>query len=322
METAPRLDPTDDSASVSDTSDLKTALVTGSNGGVGLALAQKLAASGWRVLLHGRDPEKLARAHARMDVRAPHEALRADLADLGAVRQLAADVRERTGRLDALVHNAGLLRPSLERTGAGVEVTMAVNALAPFVLTEALRPLLEATAREHGGARVVTVSSEAQSGGRIPTTEPGAPTASTSRLAEALRGPTDGYSSLRAYAQSKLVATVWTLELARRLEGAGVTANACHPGVVKTDVFGGMGGALGAAAGLFSFLYLSPETGAESPFLLAAGPAYTTRTGRWVTRGFLRGPHEAEPPAAARDPKTGAAVWDALDTLAARPGGA
>ena len=310
METAPRLDPTDRPEPASDASDLKTALVTGSNGGVGLALAHRLAASGWRVLLHGRDPEKLARAHARMDVGAPHQALRADLADLGAVRQLAEDIRERTGRLDALVHNAGLLRPSLERTDAGVEMTMAVNALAPFVLTQALRPLLETTARDHGGARVVTVSSEAHSGGRIPTTDP-------ARLAQALRGPTGDYSSLKAYCQSKLVATAWTLELARRLEGTGVTANACHPGVVKTDVFGGMGGALGAVAGLFSFLYLSPETGAESPFLLANGPTYAARTGRWVTRGFLRGPHEATPPAAARDPETGAAVWDALDTLAA-----
>ena len=310
MPTAPQTDRTADAAPDVDTSDLKTALVTGSNGGVGLALAHKMAARGWRVLLHGRDPEKLARAHARMDVRAPHDALRADLADLGAVRRLADDVRERTGRLDALVHNAGLLRPSLERTDAGVETTMAVNALAPFVLTRALRPLLEQTARDHGGARVVTVSSEAHTGGRIPTTDP-------ERLADALRGPSGGYSSLKAYCQSKLAATVWTLELARRLEGTGVTANACHPGVVRTGVFGGLGGALGAAAGLFSFLYLSPARGAESPMLLATGPAYATRTGRWVTRGFLRGPHEAEPPAAARDPETGAAVWDALGTLAA-----
>ena len=310
METAPRLDLVDAAAPTPNTSHLKTALVTGSNGGVGLALAQALAGRGWRVLLHGRDPEKLSRAHARMDVRAPHEALCADLADLGAVRQLAENVRERTDRLDALVHNAGLLRPSLERTDAGVEMTMAVNALAPFVLTEALRPLLEATAREHGGARVVTVSSEAQSGGRIPTTEHAA-------LTESLRGPRGGYSSLKAYCQSKLVATVWTLELARRLDGTGVTANACHPGVVRTGVFGGLGGGLGAAARLFSFLYLSPEAGAKSPLLLTADPTYATRTGRWVTRGFLRGPHEASAPAAARDPKTGAAVWDALARLAA-----
>ena len=312
MLTAPQLEPADASAQGADVADRPTALVTGSNGGVGLALAEKLAADGWRVLLHGRDPEKLARA--RRGLGDAHESLRADLADLGAVRQLAGNVREATDRLDALVHNAGLVSPKLKRTGAGVETTMAVNALAPFVLTDALRPLLEATARDHGGARVVTVSSEAQGGGDINATDP-------ARLAEVLRGPSDGagYSSIKAYAQSKLVATVWTLELARRLDGTGVTANACHPGVVRTGVFGGVGGVVGFLAQAFSFLYLPPSVGAESPFVLATAPRYGRRTGRWVTRGYLRGPHEADPPRQAADPTVGAAVWDALARLADGP---
>ena len=80
-----------------------------------------------------------------------------------------------------------------------------------------------------------------------------------------------------------------------------------------------MGGVVGALAGAFSFLYLSPKAGAESPFLLAAGPAYATRTGRWVTRGHLRGPHEADPPKQAQDPAVGGAVWAALDRLAGDP---
>ncbi len=299
METVPRLDPADRTPSGDvDVSDRRTALVTGSNGGVGLALAHKLAASGWRVLLHGRDPEKLARAHARMDVGAPHEALCADLADLRAVRRLAESVRERTGRLDVLVHNAGLLRPSLERTDAGVEMTMAVNAVAPFALTEALRPLLEATAREHGGARVVTVSSEAHSGGHIPTTDSG-------RLAEALSGPEGGsYSSLKAYCQSKLVATTWTLELARRLDGTGVTAHACHPGVVRTDVFGGMGGVLGAVAGLFSFRLPLARDGRREPLRARDRAALRRRDGPLGHARISAGPalrHTPVPGARPRD---------------------
>ncbi len=293
-------------------SDPRTALVTGSNGGVGLALARKLAADGWRVLLHGRDADKLERARTTLGVDGD-DALRADLAELGAVRELADRVRQRTDRLDVLVHNAGLLTPELRTTDAGVETTMAVNALAPFVLTEALGPLLEATAREHGGARVVTVSSEAHRGGRLPTTDPAA-------LADALRGPSGGYSSIKAYAQSKLVATVWTMELARRLDGTGVTAHACHPGVVRTGVFGGVGGLVGLLAQASSVLYLSPARGAESPFLLATDPRYGTRTGCWVTRGFLRGPHQAESPAQARDAEVGRAAWGALERLAAEPG--
>ncbi|MEM1115165.1 MAG: SDR family NAD(P)-dependent oxidoreductase [Bacteroidota bacterium] len=286
----------------------RTALVTGSNGGVGLALAEKLHADGWRVLLHGRNAAKLARAQTRLG---GAEAVQADLADLSAVRRLGDEVAAATDRLDALVHNAGLLRPELTRTEAGVETTMAVNVLAPFVLTNALRPLLEATVQAHGDARVVTVSSEAHRGGRFDTTDPEA-------LAASLRGPTEPsrYSSIKAYAQSKLAATSWTLELARRLDGTGVTAHACHPGVVRTGVFGGVGGVVGFLAQAASVLYLSPSAGAASPYLLATDPAYGERTGRWVTRGHLRGPHEAEPPAQARAPEVGAAVWEALDRLA------
>ena len=314
MPTAPQLERTDAPAPLADAASRPTALVTGSNGGVGLALARKLAGGGWRVLLHGRDGGKLSEARATLGVGGPHDSFRADLADTDAVRQLAEDVRGATDRLDALVHNAGLVSPTLRRTGAGVETTMAVNALAPFVLTNALRPLLEATARDHGGARVVTVSSEAHKGGAIPTTDPG-------RLAEALRGPGGGdYSSIKAYAQSKLVATAWTLELARRLDGSGVTANACHPGVVRTGVFGGVGGVIGLLAQASSIFYLPPSKGAESPYLLATAPAYGTRTGRFVTRGHLREPHEADPPEQATDPDLGAAVWDALARLAEAPG--
>ena len=286
---------------------LPTALVTGSNGGLGLALARKLAADGWRVLLHGRDEGKLDRAQATFG--APHAALRADLATPGGARQLADRVTGETDRLDVLVHNAGGLHPERRMSETGVELTMAINALAPFALTEALRPLLLRTAETHGGARVVTVSSEAQ-GRRFPTTDP-------ATLAEALRYSDGSYSSLRAYARAKLAATTWTLELARRLDGTGVTANACHPGIVRTGVFQGLGGLSGLFATLFSVFYLPPSVGAQSPFVLATDPRYGERTGRWLTRGHLRGPHEAEPPAAALDPVTGRAVWDALAILAA-----
>ena len=284
----------------------RTALVTGSNGGLGLALAKKLAAGGWRVLLHGRDEAKLDRAHARLG--APHAALRADLSTPDGARGLADAVAEATGRLDALVHNAGVLQPTRRMTEAGVELTMAVNALAPFALTDALQALLLRTAEAHGGARVVTLSSEVQSR-RFPTTDPAA-------LADALRNADGEYSSLKAYARSKLAATTWTLELARRLDGSGVTANACHPGVVRTGIFQGLGGLSGLFATLASVFYLPPSVGAGVPYLVATAPRYGDRTGRWITRGHLRGPHEADPPDAALDLAVGAALWKALDRLA------
>ena len=287
----------------------RSAVVTGSSGGVGLAVAQALARSGWRVLVHGRDSEKLARARASLGPDGGHGLVRADLSNSDGTLRLASAVRAWSGRLDVLVHNAGLLMPTLRLTDDDIETTLAVNALAPFVLTNALRPLLEATVRDHGGARVVTVTSEAHRGGRIPTTDPDA-------LADVLRRPPGRYLSIRAYAQSKIVATAWTIELARRLEGTGVTANACHPGLVRTGVSSGFGPLLGPVLSLFSPLYLPPAVGAQSPLLLATAPQYGERTGRFVTRSHLRGPHEARPPAQARDPAVGAAVWDALGRLA------
>ncbi|PAP76791.1 SDR family NAD(P)-dependent oxidoreductase [Rubrivirga marina] len=285
-----------------------TALVTGSNGGLGLALAKQLAADGWRVLLHGRDPDKLARARATLAVDGPHAAFRGDLSTPDGARDLARRVAEAAGRLDVLIHNAGTLQPERRMTEGGVELTMALNALAPFVLTEALHPLLLRTAETYGGARVVTVSSEAQSR-RFSSATPDA-------LAETFRYADGRYSPIKAYGRSKLAATVWTLELARRLDGTGVTANACHPGVVRTGIFMGLGGLSGLFAQLFSLLYLPPSVGARCPFVLATAPEYGERTGRWLTRSHVRRPHEADPPAAARAPTVGAAVWDALSRLA------
>lgn len=309
METRPHRQLADAGPVPTAASDRPTALVTGSNGGIGLALAEKLAADGWRVLLHGRDAEKLARARDRLGGDS-HASFRADLSRLGDVRDLAEAVREATDRLDVLVHNAGLVRRSFSRI-AGIEATAAVNVLAPHVLTGALRPLLEATARDHGGARVVTVSSEAHRGASFPHADPDA-------FADWLRGPSDParYSSIQAYARSKLAATTWAFALARRLEGTGVTSNACHPGVVRTGVFNGVAGVIGMLARLSAPLYLSPEAGAESPLLLATDPRYGRETGRWVTRGRFRGPHPADPPAATLDPANGSALWDALARLA------
>jgi len=96
-----------------------------------------------------------------------------------------------------------------------------------------------------------------------------------------------------------------------------VTANACHPGVVRTGIFDGVGGVFGALAVLASVFYLPPSIGAASAVLLATDPRYGDRTGRWITRSHVRQPHEATPPAEARDESVGRAVWDALSKLAA-----
>ena len=286
-----------------------TALVTGSSSGIGRALAERLAAEGWRVFVHGRNAERLQATLLSLDGNG-HEVFRADMADLDAVRQLAADVEAASDRLDVLVHNAGGLFPSFQPSAQGVEMTVAVNALAPWVLTEALRPLLRQTADTTGGARIVVVSSDAHRGDSRPPADPAA-------LAEAYRQPVQPYTPFTAYFRSKLATTAWALELARRLEGTGITVNACHPGLVSTGVFAGMGRVAEIFAKAFSPLYLTPEKGARAPFLLATDPAYAERTGRYVVQSVVRAPREKAPSSLSRDPEVGAVVWDALARLAA-----
>lgn len=291
-----------------DTPNRPTALVTGSSSGIGRALAVRLAAEGWRVVLHGRNAERLQTT--RRDLHGHgHDVFRADMSDLDAVRQLAADVRAGTDRLDVLVHNAGGLFPTFQSSAQGVEMTVAVNALAPWVLTESLRPLLRQTADTTGGARIVVVSSDAHRGGSRPPGEPAA-------LAEAYRQPVRPYTPFTAYFRSKLATTAWALELARRLEGSGVTVNACHPGLVSTGVFAGMGRVAEIVAKAFSPLYLAPEEGARAPYLLATDPAYAERSGRYVVQSVVRAPREKAPSSLSRDPEVGAVVWDALARLA------
>jgi NAD(P)-dependent dehydrogenase (short-subunit alcohol dehydrogenase family) len=195
-----------------------TVLVTGGTGGIGLATATGLARLGARVGVVGRSAARGAAAadavrrevpSARVDV------FEADLSSQSEVRRLAAEVRAAYPRLDVLVNNVGGYWAHRHVTVDGLEHTFALNHLAPFLLTHELRDLLAASAP----ARVVTVSSGAQAMGRIDFAD--------------LQGER-AYSGQRAYNQSKLANVLFTYELARRLEGTGVTATVLHPGVVRT----------------------------------------------------------------------------------------
>jgi NAD(P)-dependent dehydrogenase (short-subunit alcohol dehydrogenase family) len=171
------------------------------------------------------------------------------------VRRLAKDVRAAYPRLDVLVNNVGGYWAHRHVTEDGLERTFAVNHLAPFLLTHELRDLLVASAP----ARVVTVSSGAQSMGRIDL--------------EDLQGERS-YRGQRAYNQSKLANVLFTYELARRLEGTGVTATVLHPGVTRT-AFGkeDSGRVMGLILPLGARFLKSPERGAETPIYLASSPA-------------------------------------------------
>jgi retinol dehydrogenase 14 len=195
----------------------RTVLVTGATGGIGKATALGLAAMGADVAITGRD---LARTEgAAREVRAAGGGevawFVADLSSQSEVRRLADEALAALPRIDVLVNNVGGYWDTRHVTADGLERTFALNHLAPFLLTSLLLPRLG----EGAPSRVVTVSSNAQSSGAIDFDD--------------LQGE-QSYSGSRAYSQSKLANLLFTYELARRLQGTSVTANAVHPGLVST----------------------------------------------------------------------------------------
>lgn len=253
----------------------KVALVTGANSGIGKATAEGLVRRGYAVAMACRSRARGLEAKAEIEAATGTDALALLLADLSKaddVRQLAQQFEKRYDRLDVLVNNAGVLRNAhrLADYAGGIEETFAVNHLAPFLLTNLLLDRLKKTAAEAGEARVVTLSSDAHQGAQLDL--------------DAVRGPQERYSGLRAYGRSKLANVLFTYELARRLDGTNVTATCVHPGVVKTNIFASGGGLIGRVADFFSFLYNSPEKGAEGPLYLAAAPEAESITGRYFKK--------------------------------------
>src|SRR6266567_6197648 len=191
----------------------KSVLITGGTGGIGKATAIGLAALGARVGITGRDPARAEQAAA--DIRAASgnpavDAFAADMASQAEVRRLAVAVLDAYPQLDVLVNNVGGFWAHRHQTVDGLEHTFAVNHLASFLLTSLLLDRLKASAP----ARVVTVSSHVQAEGRIDFDD--------------VQGARN-FSAQRAYSQSKLANIAFSNELARRLEGTGVTANSLHP---------------------------------------------------------------------------------------------
>lgn len=250
----------------------RTVVVTGASSGIGHATALRLAQQGATVAVTGRDPARTQGAadEIRASTGARVVPLTADLSSQKQVRELATELLTTLPRIDVLVNNAGGYWNSRHVTEDGLERTFAVNYLAPFLLTALLQDRLS---RSDDG-RVVTVSSNAQAMGRIDF--------------EDLQGERN-YSGARAYNQSKLATILFTHELARRLKGTTVTANALHPGVVRTR-FGAEdpGRAQKLLVPFMRPLMRSPSRGASTSVLLASSPALQSVTGEFFSGGRQR----------------------------------
>lgn len=245
----------------------RVCLVTGATSGIGRVAATALAGMGATVLLAGRDQGRGEAAVTAIRQRGgTAEFLRADFSSLGAVRELAAEVRSRHPRLDVLLNNAGGVNGERRLTQDGIEQTLAVNHLATFLLTEELLELLVASAP----ARIVTVSSEAH---RVLKTLD----------FDNLHGE-QRYKPFRAYAISKLANVLHTYELDRRLRGSGVTANCLHPGVVRTGIWRASRGILRLLTLAAQPFMISAERGAQPLVKLASDPALTAVSGRYFVK--------------------------------------
>lgn len=272
----------------------KVVLITGATSGIGRATARGLAKMGASLILVGRSNDRLA---ATRDGLAPPAAgsettlLRADLSSMNEVRGLAAEIRERTTRLDVLINNAGTIVGPRRLTVDGHEYTFALDHLSPFLLTHLLTDLLRSSAP----SRVITVSSSAHYAGSIHFDD---------LMLER------GYSAFKAYSQAKLANVLFAYELARRMQGTGVTSNCVHPGSVRTHFGNEASGLLHLGLVVVRPFELSPEQGARTSIYLASSPEVEGVTGRYFVRGRA---HRSSP--ASYDEDAARRLWEASAKL-------
>ena len=263
----------------------KTILITGSTDGIGLATARSLVRQGHHVLLHGRNPSKLAAVALELsdlpgDGRV--ESFQADLSSIAGVECLARSVADGRRSLDVLINNAGVFGAPDPVTVDGLDVRFAVNTIAPYLLTRRLLPLLGA------GGRVVNLSSAAQAPVNL----------------DALRGEV-GLSDNAAYAQSKLALTMWTRSLAQELGDQGPAVIAVNPGsLLATKMVKSAYGMDGADISIG--VDILSRAALDEAFASASGKYFDNDSGRF-----------APPHADGLDDRRIAALMDAMESVLA-----
>jgi NAD(P)-dependent dehydrogenase (short-subunit alcohol dehydrogenase family) len=278
----------------------KTIVVTGATNGIGEVTARELARAGAEVVIVSRSESKCARTAENIQSETGNQKVSyvaADLSTLDGMRHAAQTIRERFPKLHVLVNNAGALFTSRQITADGYEMTFALNHLSYFVVTNLLLDLLKATAASEGEARIVNVSSGAHYSVRGVNFD------------DLLRKK--GYNAFGVYSETKLMNILFTNELARRLEGTGVTANSLHPGFVRTGFGMNNSGWFVRLFGLVTqFAAISPEEGAQTSIYLASSPEVRGVTGQYFTNKQIK-----TPSAAARDSYQQEKLWRISEEL-------
>ncbi len=269
-------------------------IVTGATAGIGLVTARELAERGATVVLISRSAKKCSATVAALREATSNErisAIAADLSLMSEVRRAAAEFSARQTRLDLLVNNAGAYFMARQETAEGNEMTFALNHLNYFLLTNLLLDMLIASAP----ARIVNVSSDAHRGAKLNFAD----------LQNSRR-----YAGFTAYGQSKLANILFTAELARRLEGTGVTTNSLHPGLVATNFAANNGRRGKLMRWVMNRFSISVEQGAQTTLYVATAPELEGVTGQYFESSRV-----AQPSAAARDADAARRLWEVSEQL-------
>lgn len=277
----------------------KTVVITGATSGIGEAAAVRLAGMGARIVFVGRDPARVEALMGELRAANPqavHAAHLADLSRLSEMKRVAAEIAAAEARIDVLVNNAGAFFLKREITPDGLERTFALNHMAYFIVTQGLLGRLKSTP----GARIVSTASAAHRGATLDFDE----MASTQWAGRRFGGA-------QAYGRSKLCNILWTRELARRLEGSGVTANCLHPGVVASRIWNMAGPLTPVIRLVLSPMMISPEKGADTLVWLASSPDVEGRSGGYYDKRALKSPAPA-----ARDDAVAARLWTESERIA------
>jgi NAD(P)-dependent dehydrogenase (short-subunit alcohol dehydrogenase family) len=273
----------------------KTCVITGATSGIGQVAAERLAAMGARLLLIARDQARGEDTLRRLQARAPGAAHRVHYADLmrvAEVKRVAAEIVAQERRIDILINNAGAIFSFRRLTAEGLERTFALNHMAYFVLSHALRELLLAA----GPARVVNTASAAHQSAKLDFED--------LQFAKA-------YNGVSAYQRSKLCNILFTRELSRRWTGTGVTVNCLHPGFVASRFGKESGGLLALVLRGAQLFAISPEEGAETIVYLASSPEVAD-----VSGGYFFKCRAAAPALQAEDDGAAKRLWQESAKLA------
>jgi NAD(P)-dependent dehydrogenase (short-subunit alcohol dehydrogenase family) len=273
----------------------KTVVITGGTSGIGEVAAVALAKMGARIVLVARNKSRGDATLARIRDNAPdiaHSVYFADLLRLAQMKRVAAEIADREPRIDVLINNAGALFAKRRLTEDGLERTFALNHMAYFIVTAGLRERLLAS----GPARIINTASAAHQGATLDFDD----------LQSA-----KNFGGRKAYSQSKLCNILFTRDLARGLQGTGVTANCLHPGFVATRFGDQSGGLISRLVWLSKFFAISPIEGAETIIYLASSPDVAEATGQYFYNSV-----PIRPSSWAQDDRSASLLWQHSAALA------